>query len=309
MARALVPMGVASRAVVGSGQTGRVRVGRALLARRWDVVVFQKVLPGRALLYLACRRSRVVVFECDDALNLGYPGAGPREVRRLHGKLTRVLASADVVTTSNPLLAEELRPARGDVVWFPGPAPDPAHRDGCARERLVVWLGSPSTEGHLKLLDDLPRRLNERGWACVAVGAGDVASGLGWDVVPWSEETSRRILARATIGVMPQAASPWDDRKAAYKLLQYAAAGVLPLASDVLPARVLLNSAGLGDLLVAPDGEWSDVVDAAVERREEYAPRLAALISHYSYATAASTWLEAIERAIDDHKDGAMTCG
>jgi putative peptidoglycan lipid II flippase len=215
---ALEATGIESRCVVASGLAGRLRALLAIYrSTKPTVVVVQKILFGSVMLRLLRKKAEVLVWECDDALHVGLPGENGRELPRTNRLIAEALKTADVVTTSNPLLASDFRPASGRVVEFQGPAP-PRAESLAPRERVVVWLGSPSTVRYLSMLGDAPRRLQARGWQCVAVGAPDQSAELGWHGVAWSLAAQDEWLGKAVVGVMPQTSDVWSDRKQGYKL-------------------------------------------------------------------------------------------
>jgi glycosyltransferase involved in cell wall biosynthesis len=293
MARGLERFGVRSEVLVGAGLAGRARAIQAVLRRRPQVVVLQKLFYGRIELAVLRRLARHIVLECDDAVHLGYPSQSRRETMRLRRRVDLVLRAADLVTTSNPLLAVELTPASGQSLWYAGPAPAVASPIA-ERQKVALWLGSPSTSTHLRLLDDVPRLLGPEGWRFVAVGATDDAASSGWEVVTWTMATAEEWLARAAVGVMPQASTPWDDRKAAYKVLQYMSAGVIPIASDVPPARTLLAGTALDSLLVR-NGEWNTAITRGWDERQRWQPSLRDLADRFSLDRCSKQWFDRID--------------
>jgi glycosyltransferase involved in cell wall biosynthesis len=198
-----------------------------------------------------------------------------------------------VVTTSNPLLAEEFQPKSGRTALYRGPAPSTRILEG-ERERIVVWLGSPSTESYLRLLGSVPEELAADGWTCVAIGSTEAADRHGWHVVPWTLSAQDEWLARASVGVMPQPRDPWSDRKQAYKLFEYMAHGVVPVASDVPAARDLLCSPALSRLLVAPDGDWRAAIEDATTLRPTCLSEFPLVLEEHSVGAAVTTWLDAV---------------
>jgi glycosyltransferase involved in cell wall biosynthesis len=240
------------------------------------------------------RRAGVLVWECDDAIHRGYPGSSRLGTWRTRRGVARLLRYVDVVTTTNELLAAELMPASGRVEWFPGPSPPP-RRSRAPRERLIIWLGSPSTEPNLMLLPTLATALQADGWKCVAVGGSELAQSIGWETQSWSEEVEHCLLTRASVGVMPQPGDGWSERKAAYKLLEYAASGVVPVASNVTPARTILDRSPLSALLVPNDlDSWLRAANEAFERRVELAEELDAVVERFSPQTSAALWERAV---------------
>lgn len=299
-----------SHVLVGSGARGRTALLGRVVRTRPEVVVLQKLLYGRVTLALLRRLAPVLVFECDDAVHLGYPGQSPRARARAARAVARIRRAVDVVTTTNARLAVDLAPRSGHTVIYAGPAPATNCSGTAPRDRVLVWIGSPSTSDNLRLAGDLPRRLRRQGWRTVAIGARPDAADAGWEVVDWSEAVAEQWLRRASVGLLPQVADAWSDRKAAYKALQYAAAGVVPVASDVEPAREILGASGSPEFLVADGGDWEAAVTTAFRRRSDHLATLERIVAEHSLAAALNVW----ENAMAQHTDAtsrpkiAMVC-
>lgn len=273
---------------VGRGPLARLR-SLAAAARGGDVVVLQKVTPAGPVLRLIRRRAGVLVWECDDAVHLGYPGEDAATVRRRRRRIDSLRRSIDLLTTTNDLLAAELVPGRGGVLVFPGPAPETGPQQTPAG-RVLLWTGSASTEAGLALLGEDVARLVSAGWRCVAVGAGQAARTMGWEVHDWSPTVERHWLAQATVGVMPQSRNAWNDRKAGYKVLQYLAAGVVPVVSPSPAAETALGPAEAG-VFVSGERSWSQAVAMAERDRERLLANGAGRLAELSIARWADAWL------------------
>jgi hypothetical protein len=290
MSEALQARGVGSVCIPASGIGGRIRAIRAVLSGR-HIVVIQKLLYGRLMVSALRRLSTVLIWECDDAVYKGYPGASRVSAWLARRRVERILRSVDLATTTTPMLADDFAAAGCPVLVYPGPAPVPALR--CERtraEQIVLWLGSPSTDRYLHLTGELPRALEAAGWKCVAVGGSTCASDLGWIVVPWSAAAEGEWLQRARIGVMPQPRDEWSDRKAGYKLLEYAASGVVPVASDVPSARALLSPLG-PSVLVRSDDDWVVRVLDVAAHADMLGDRLRDVLSPVTAEACADRWL------------------
>lgn len=285
---ALEKRGVSAAVVRGTGIGGRVRAIVVLAGRRRPgVVVIQKIIYGRLMLRFLRARASVLIWDCDDAVHFGYPGATPQRVGA-------TLDTVDLVTTTTPTLARELVPATGRVLSFPGPAPAVAEWP-IERDRILLWLGSASTSRYLESLADLPRRLRPEGWSCVAIGADAEVASAGWTLVPWSLANQSAWLRVASVGVMPQTSDAWSDRKAAFKILEYAAHGVVPVADDVPPARLLL-AGPLASLIVASSESWEERIRAAATNRSKYLPDLRSLVQRFAPDEYAARWVQAVMR-------------
>jgi hypothetical protein len=220
-----------------------------------DVLVLQKVFPPTAIVDLLRRRVSVLVLEVDDAVHLGYPGDGPRAASKIGGRVRRAAAVADVLTTPSPILATDLVRGGRSLV-FPGPAPriQPGSSTGG-----LVWLGSPSTEVNLELLRGCGDLFSNWRGGARAVGGGQLAETVGLTPVTWSPATEKEVLSMSTVGVMPITRSEWNDRKAAYKVLEYLAAGVAPIASSS-PSLDALGPLRRFVEIVRDHNDWPEVL-------------------------------------------------
>lgn len=83
---------------------------------------------------------------------------------------------------------------------------------------------------------------------------------------PWFNDLAgaRESLFRFDIGVAPLKGTKWSNCKSDVKVLEYAAAGVLPLASNAVPYRGW-DSSGI----LVNDGDWMEVIRHHVLNREQ----------------------------------------
>ena len=229
------------------------------------VLVLQKVFPPTAFTNLLRRRVSVLVLEVDDAVHLGYPGASKRAAQTLGRRVQHAAALSDVLTTPSPLLASDLA-GGGRTLVFPGPAPKPQPATSTGG---LLWLGSPSTEPNLELLRGCSELLSDWPGGARAVGGGQLSETVGLTPVRWTSATEREALSTSTIGVMPLTRTEWNDRKAAYKVLEYLAAGVAPIVS-ASPSLDALGAVRRFVHVVPEHSDWPD----ALRRYESLAPKL-----------------------------------
>jgi hypothetical protein len=286
----LTMRGAQSVCAIGAGLRGRIRALWHLFSRGGpDVVVIQKLLYGPLMLRILRARAKTLVWECDDALHMGSPLVR-EDLDRQRRLIGAALDTVDLVTTSNTLLERELQPKSGRTLLLRGPAPPPIAEVDARRVQIAVWLGSKWTEPYLELLGDAALELRRDGWRCVAIGASADIEHLGWEPVEWSLAHQHHWLAHAMVGVMPQDDDPWSERKQGYKLFEYIAHGVVPVASNVRAARELLVGEELDSLLVEDGGDWARTIRDAGRSRAAVMPRLRAILDRHSIAAAIDAW-------------------
>lgn len=244
-------------------------------ARGYDAVWLQKKLPNwlDALLWRRCPVP--VVFDFDDAISFRKdPKRGSYRSRVRERKFRRVLGLAAAVTCGNRYLAS-LVPARDagkPTLLYPSPIPtDVPQRDyGAAAGPWVLgWIGG---KGNLTSLERIVpelvalRRRHDFVLRVVSDGAFS-APDLAVENVPWSLEHQEAWIAGFDLGLMPlDGASPFDLGKCSYKVLQYMAAGVVPVADAVgMNAEVIRD--GATGLLVTQARGWGSVLEGLLCRK------------------------------------------
>jgi glycosyltransferase involved in cell wall biosynthesis len=280
--------------VVGPSRRGMTKL---LLAGKQDVIVIQKWTPPRLVLSLARQKADVLIYDCDDAIYLALTGQSPLAKRNRE----RLLASwsfFDGLSTSTDLIAEDLRKLAPGLptLTFPGPRPE---LQPFSRQRSgVVWLGSPATEVYLYPILAQLKRINDA-YGFIALGASIRSSELGLKVTGWDEQVQREILGSAAVGLFVQSAGEWETRKSGYKLLEYLASGVIPVAQDNDASRKLL---GDDYPFLVKDSSWESAVNGVFElsfgHRQQLMLELQRRSEQFSFANISQAWVRFTTDAI-----------
>lgn len=239
--------------------------------RDFDAVVIQKKLPAQADCELLKRICRRLVYDFDDAVYLRHESEGDTNSRTRETRFERIARSADLVIAGNDRLAARARDFNHTVVVIPSAVATegvPRHRHASRVSPAVLgWVGGPINLSHLALLIPALQEL-AKGLAFelrVLCSAGLNAEGFPHRHVPWALDTQEREIAEFDVGLMPLPPSEHAAGKCGYKALQYMAAGVPPVVSDVGVNRRIVE-----------DGVSGLVVDAP----EDFVPALQFLLRH-----------------------------
>ena len=134
----------------------------------------------------------------------------------------------------------------------------------------VAWIGTPATFPFLRnFLPVLQRTASRCDFELLMIGKAFWGSlpGVPSRSVEWSEAEEADLLARCHAGIMPLPDEPFARGKSAYKLIQYAGAGLPALASPVGEnARVILPGE-TGFLCSSPE-EWEKAFRTLAENEE-----------------------------------------
>ena len=246
------------------------------------------------------------VYDIDDSFPDEPPGSGVRGRFPRARIWARAVRAADVVIAGNDYLADQAAGAVGEgrVVMIPSCVQPADYRVKTDHDVVgaprAVWLGTPATEPHLLgIAEPLLRVHRSHGLRVTLISAG--AGELGpltpmVDRVEWTPDATRR-LAEADLGLMPLPDTPQVRGKCAYKLLQYAAAGLPAIASPVGANGVALAQ-GLGVAASTP-AEWAARLAALIEGSAADRARIGqdargVVADRYSFDAWEATWREAV---------------
>lgn len=209
------------------------------LCRQSDVVFLQKRTP--TLLYGSILRlfSRRLIYDFDDAIyykpNDPDDTKDPQRLRRFEN----IVRIADLVIAGNDILADEARKHNPRCTVLPSAVetrniPFKDYRK--SGDKFVIgWVGNIINLPCLEQLAPAFRELAKRHAIQLRIISGETLDVPGIETVfiPWAAETQDAEICQFDVGVMPLFDYPHTRGKCAYKALQYMAAGVPPVVSDV----------------------------------------------------------------------------
>jgi hypothetical protein len=267
--------GRAYRALVGLGLllSLLLRICRCTVVDKQTIVlVHREAFPffTPAVERFISRRARAMVVDVDDGLH-----AEPTHVRDWRRRLRdpagfdRVLQAADLVIAGNRGLAERARDLGTEALLkHTAPLNSTARTvRSPSRDRLLLWTGSYSTLGSLKLvLPDTLRFCDRQGARLLVLGGANVS-----ELPPhprlackrWSADLEEEVLAESALGLMPLPQNAWEQGKSGYKLLLYLFHGVPVVASAV---GINVDFAGAPGVTLVPHlVDWTEGLERGLE--------------------------------------------
>lgn len=213
------------------------------------------------------------VFEIDDDLLNVDPWSGAARAfyndARLRARLLENMRSADAITVSTPYLAEVIRRECGvsapvhvlpnclEAAVFDLP---PVVQAG---PMTIGWAGSDTHAGDFEYVRSALRRFFTRhqgvGFTSMGVDYRHIVGAPWGELRPWTPIWDdplgyyRRLDWQ--VGLAPLAPTQFNRCKSALKALEYAARGIVVIASDIEPYRTFVQH-GVTGLLVRRDHEW-----------------------------------------------------
>lgn len=245
------------------------------------VLVAQRISnPGPSAQWQAARGDVRRLFELDDdLLNVDPTSERARAYYndpQIRARLVANVRSADAVTVSTEYLARVVRDEYGvtaPIHVLPNCLPrswvalEPVDQTGAVR---IGWAGSDTHRGDFEVarkpLARFFRRHPDVPFDCMGaeyghlVAADDQGRSLPWRPI-WADPLAYYRSLDWQIGLAPLANHQFNRAKSALKALEYAARGIVVIASDVEPYRHFVRHGETG-FLVQRDHEWGDYLEA-----------------------------------------------
>jgi glycosyltransferase involved in cell wall biosynthesis len=243
-------------------------------ARKFNIVYLQKKLLSPFEVKLLRSFSRQLIFDFDDAIYYRDDSHPSFESRTRLSKFRSIAGAADLIIAGNRVLADYAKGFNKNVVVLPSSVetravPIKDHSVG-NRDFVIGWVGGKGNLRHLEMLSGTFEKLARNKGVRVRVLCSDTIRipGVQVDFVPWRLETQEREIALFDIGVMPLPSNRWTEGKCAYKALQYMAAGVPPVVSDVGINRDIVEHGREGLVVSTPDGFYDAIVSLIDNKKQ-----------------------------------------
>lgn len=132
----------------------------------------------------------------------------------------------------------------------------------------IVWIGSPSTEKYLKLIEKPLKKISIKyDIELKLIGSKKKIEGINIKSIEWSEESEVMEISKSDIGIMPLENNYWEKGKCGFKLIQYMACG-LPVIASPSPANNEIVKHNLNGFIVESDKEWEECLERLVINEE-----------------------------------------
>lgn len=243
------------------------------------------------------------VVDFDDSVQWDWRAGFAGLIRRPSSFL-RAVRAADVVIAGNDFLANWAAEWCNQILIIPTcvePADYEAKTDfSLVGPPRIGWIGSPSTERYLRLIEGPLLELHRRtGAELIVISTGHQSLGALDQMlrrIQWSTHTQSQLASLMDVAVMPLDDSIWSRGKCGYKLLQYAAAAVPGIASPSGVNDEICDGFGY-ERPRSPDDWLSSLLGAvscSPEARRQVGRGARKAVERYSYSAWLPRWTEAV---------------
>lgn len=281
--------------------------------RHYDLVIVEKELfPYLPYLFerWISRCGVPYIVDYDDAIFHNYDRHPQKIVRWLLGnKIPKVMKNSAAVVAGNTYLEQKAKLSGAPIAVV-----IPTVVDISRYQRAIIEKKSPFVVGWIGTLSTFTKHvLTCRSWMLKLhqtnpdiefrfVGV-DRVEGFPENTcfIQWVEEDEPAEIARFDVGIMPLSDSDWEKGKCAYKLIQYGAAGVPMMASDVGMNREVCQHQVTG-FLACSEEEWIEGIlqlKNNADQRRNMGENARILIERgYTLRIAAKRWEQVIDEVM-----------
>ena len=296
-----------------------------------DIVVIQREFPlfweeYEQVLALARSQGKPLVYEIDDLL-LELPDVHPDRAIDYYTPailpILHAIASADLVTTTTPNLAQYLQRYNPNISILPNYLDDdfwklhpysPGESPGGTPDRPPVVIGYMGSDTHLPDIEsisqvflELAARFGEkvrfRFWGCQPPEQVQQLPQTEWlpmQIFDYPKFAEYFLGQEADILIAPLLDSLFNRCKSAVKLLEYSALGVPCVCSRIAPYESLIMQ-GINGFLASSVEEWQSHLIKLVENsglRKQIGEQLQATVrEQWLLSQHAEEWIETYRHA------------
>jgi len=228
-------------------------------------IVIQKKLLRSFEMRLLRRKSSKLIYDFDDAVYLSRKG---------NRRFVKILKEVDQVFAGNDVLMGRAVQVNKNTLCVPtGIDLDrfkPAKREKGSRLR-IGWIGSKTNLKNLHLLTKTLLGLKKEFKFSIQYICDSRDRSLeqeGWEYKPWSSDSEVEALSCLDIGVMPLEDTEYNRGKCGFKIVQYMAMGIPPVASPVGVNEAFIKN-GVNGLLARTDEDWKKALSLLLSDNAE----------------------------------------
>ena len=232
---------------------------RALInAPFYDVVFLQRKLLSKTYFKLLRFLAKKIIYDFDDAIFLDSKG---KISTNKFNRFSIICRRADLIFAGNEFLNSYSARFSKKTFIIPTCLDTKKYKIkaiGSNKFFDLVWVGQKTTSKYLIEIIPFLEKANKRFKDLRLINISNIkleSSSIEIKNVTWTESGQYREIKSAKVGLAPLDNSNWSKGKCAFKLLQYASAG-LPIVSSNIGYNSILIKEYESGMLVSKGSDW-----------------------------------------------------
>ncbi|MCP5348425.1 MAG: glycosyltransferase family 4 protein [Gammaproteobacteria bacterium] len=278
------------------------------------VIIHREVCPlgGGVFDRYITSKNGYVIYELDDAVWLPMPlKIDQRKHFFSENSIPRLMTECRMVVAGNQYIRDFALRYNSQVAVIPTPYDDLGGLQYKPKRKLVpviVWIGNVGNDEYLDLLKSpLTRLASKYEFVFRIIGSTEYSGfqieGVNVEFMEWDLNSEARWLLESDIGVMPLFDREYEKGKCAFKLIQYASAGMPLVASPVGMNREVIQH-GVNGFLAETEEDWHSAIARLLEqpslRSEMGSQAYATFSKKYTHSVNSVKWLNVFEEILNN---------
>ncbi|MDQ7031299.1 MAG: glycosyltransferase [Desulfonauticus sp.] len=228
-----------------------------------NIIIIQKKLLSKIELSILRTKTKKLCFDFDDAIWTNHPSVKvtpkilQKNIKNKH-RLQTIAQKADLIICGNNYLKQAIKKDAQKILVLPTPIDTKKYHPIFQRQKssklIVGWIGTNTNLYFLKKI--LPFILNIKGIQLKII-TNKITIALPDTIIyeKWNAKFEVEQICSLDIGLMPLTDDPYTQGKCGFKILQYMACGVVPIASSIGFNQEIISH-GQNGFLVNKVSEW-----------------------------------------------------
>jgi len=269
----------------------------------YDIVFIQRKLFQWIVLWYISKKSKVLVFDFDDAILYKDSNESTFYSSSRLGRFKHTLKFADLTITGNEYLKELSLPYANKTIVIPTGIDTQKYTATTTYGTspfTIGWIGSAPNLFYLKeLIEPINELYKSNKNFRLKIVCDDFIDGFNCPVEKkiWRSEDESHDIQSFDIGILPVLDDIWTKGKCALKLLQYMACGLPSIASASDVTSNIINN-GQNGFLASSDSEWIEILTLLLESHDKLkaigTAARESIIGTYDTKTISSQYAEAL---------------
>ena len=231
-------------------------------AARFDIVFLQRKLVPIPYFFILRFLAKKIIYDFDDAIFLNSNGDLSK---KRYKRFKYICEKSDLIFSGNQYLQSFAKKINSQTFILPTCLNTKAYQVKVNKSKEfidLVWVGHKSTVKYLLAVIPNLEKVNEKIKKLRIINVSNVALSskkIKIKNIPWNEMSQYKHIKSAWLGLAPLDDSNWSKGKCAFKILQYSAAGI-PILSSNIGVNSKLISHYKNGYLIKKDSDWEKYI-------------------------------------------------